>query len=260
VASNRGLCKTVVDGTVVPDMVTLSRKFSLNGTVHFQIKNREVGSKSMMDVVEENGVVHTMNVNDIDQKKMCLCDTETIHVARVVSSFEWIFGGAPQDVEWTFDHNDTFYILQSRPITSTFDLESLFGDARRVPSIPKLLATKIPKDEKDGQLNCDQPPQSSQTLWNDIWNALVQLDPPLAFSVSEFDTPATANQQWNTTYNIGEMLPGAVTPLTLSTFCRGLDLGLQDLYFISGGTCWPLRMPHCDRFVTTKVVVVADLS
>ncbi|XP_059162461.1 putative phosphoenolpyruvate synthase [Physella acuta] len=48
--------------------------------------------------------------------------------------------------------------------------------------------------------------------------------------IHEFDSPATCDYQWWTTANISEMLPGAVTPLTLSIFQPALEYSLQVSY------------------------------
>ncbi|XP_035679829.1 prodigiosin synthesizing transferase PigC-like [Branchiostoma floridae] len=43
----------------------------------------------------------------------------------------------------------------------------------------------------------------------------------------EFDTPLVSEKEISTTSNVGEILPGAVTPLTASTVCQALEYGLQ---------------------------------
>ena len=42
----------------------------------------------------------------------------------------------------------------------------------------------------------------------------------------EFDTATASDHEVNTRGNVGEVLPGALTPLTLSTVVKCLDLGL----------------------------------
>ncbi|XP_069758243.1 rifampicin phosphotransferase-like [Narcine bancroftii] len=51
----------------------------------------------------------------------------------------------------------------------------------------------------------------------------------------EFDSSLATNYEWMTTSNIGEMLPGAVTPLTISTFGRAIEYALQEFSIKSGG-------------------------
>lgn len=50
----------------------------------------------------------------------------------------------------------------------------------------------------------------------------------------EFDTATVSDSELMTTANIGEMMPGAVTPLTLSTFVRDLDFAFN-AWFESAG-------------------------
>ncbi|RUS84180.1 hypothetical protein EGW08_008067, partial [Elysia chlorotica] len=45
----------------------------------------------------------------------------------------------------------------------------------------------------------------------------------------EFDSPMTCDVEWMTTSNVSEMMPGAVTPLTLSTFAASIEYSLQML-------------------------------
>ncbi|XP_066290085.1 rifampicin phosphotransferase-like isoform X1 [Branchiostoma lanceolatum] len=45
----------------------------------------------------------------------------------------------------------------------------------------------------------------------------------------EFDAPLSSEKEISTTSNIAEMMPGAVTPLTASTFSRAIEYGLQNI-------------------------------
>ncbi|KAL8583173.1 hypothetical protein ACOMHN_046557 [Nucella lapillus] len=45
--------------------------------------------------------------------------------------------------------------------------------------------------------------------------------------IHEFDSPLAGGYEWLTTGNIGEMMPGAVTPLTLSTFVQAIATSMQ---------------------------------
>ncbi|KAK6982171.1 phosphoenolpyruvate synthase, partial [Biomphalaria glabrata] len=50
----------------------------------------------------------------------------------------------------------------------------------------------------------------------------------------EFDSPSTCDYQWWTTCNIGEMMPGAVTPLTSSNFSKFINRCMQRLTMYMG--------------------------
>ncbi|XP_050396283.1 putative phosphoenolpyruvate synthase [Patella vulgata] len=52
--------------------------------------------------------------------------------------------------------------------------------------------------------------------------------------IHEFDSAFSSDIECVTTGNIGEMMPGAVTPLTLSTFARSIDYALQNFNFGMG--------------------------
>lgn len=51
----------------------------------------------------------------------------------------------------------------------------------------------------------------------------------------EFDSALATDYEWMTTSNIGEMMPGAVTPLTMSIFVRAIEYALQELSMKAGG-------------------------
>ncbi len=55
----------------------------------------------------------------------------------------------------------------------------------------------------------------------------------LVGDLNEFDTPARPTE-WFTLANIGEMIPGAVCPLDLSTIVVGIDHGIQHMLVVCG--------------------------
>lgn len=55
-------------------------------------------------------------------------------------------------------------------------------------------------------------------------------------SINEFDTKIDLSNHLLTTRNIGEMLPGAVTPLTISTSIYSIDWGLRKMINLAGAT------------------------
>ena len=68
----------------------------------------------------------------------------------------------------------------------------------------------------------------------------------------EFDTGCSTDHEVNTRGNVGEVLPGALTPLTLSTVVKCLDLGLAQQagektgpgFYISHTTSWVSVINH----------------
>ena len=52
--------------------------------------------------------------------------------------------------------------------------------------------------------------------------------------INELDTPVPSPANMYTRCNIGEMLPGAATPLTISVFAEAIDYGMRDMYVYNG--------------------------
>ncbi|XP_070544378.1 rifampicin phosphotransferase-like isoform X2 [Ptychodera flava] len=71
--------------------------------------------------------------------------------------------------------------------------------------------------------------------------------------MTEFDSPLAMDHEWVTTANIGEMMPGAITPLTESVFSRSIEKSMQGLQQRFGvlPEYWPvykttlIRHAHC---------------
>ncbi|XP_078066727.1 rifampicin phosphotransferase-like isoform X2 [Mustelus asterias] len=63
----------------------------------------------------------------------------------------------------------------------------------------------------------------------------------------EFDSALSTDYEWMTTSNIGEMMPGAVTPLTASTFARAVEYALQELSMKAGGI--PCFSPYNYKYI-----------
>ncbi|XP_061431945.1 uncharacterized protein LOC133357820 [Lethenteron reissneri] len=65
----------------------------------------------------------------------------------------------------------------------------------------------------------------------------------------EFDTAIASDREVLTTANIGEMMPGAVTPLTLSVFIRAIEFSLQE--FVVAAGLWPRLIPCAHKLMGT---------
>ncbi|XP_059175939.1 uncharacterized phosphotransferase YvkC-like [Physella acuta] len=79
--------------------------------------------------------------------------------------------------------------------------------------------------------------------------------------IHEFDSPATCDYQWWTTANISEMLPGAVTPLTLSTFQTSIEYSLQVLNMHLGGRRKTVRLPKSiPSYCNHLFICLTDIS
>jgi pyruvate, water dikinase len=102
-----GLAKSVVDGTVTPDLYVISRGEPL------QIIKREIRDKGQKVVCNpEEGVRLT---SDDQGTEAALTDDQVLDLARIALTLEAHFKG-PQDIEWCIDRAGSIFILQSRPL------------------------------------------------------------------------------------------------------------------------------------------------
>lgn len=102
-----GLAKSVVDGTVTPDLWVISRDEPL------MILKREIHDKGQKVVcLPEEGV---RLESDAQSLEPALTDDQARHLARIALTLESHFQG-PQDIEWCIDHSGRIWILQSRPL------------------------------------------------------------------------------------------------------------------------------------------------
>lgn len=68
----------------------------------------------------KEGGTETCRIDLEQQKTQTLTEQQILQLARIGRAIEAYFG-CPQDIEWCLDH-DTFYIVQSRPITTLFPI------------------------------------------------------------------------------------------------------------------------------------------
>ncbi len=102
-----GLAKSVVDGSVTPDLWIISRGEALS------ILKKEVRDKSHKVVcLPEEGV---LLVPDAEGPEAALTDGQAQQLARIALTLEEHFQ-APQDIEWCIDRAGRILILQSRPL------------------------------------------------------------------------------------------------------------------------------------------------
>jgi len=102
-----GLAKSVVDGTVTPDLWVIARGEPLT------ILQREIRDKGQKAVcLPEEGV--RMQA-DVQGSEAALTDDQALELARIALVLESHFKG-PQDIEWCIDAAGRIFILQSRPL------------------------------------------------------------------------------------------------------------------------------------------------
>lgn len=103
-----GLAKTVVDGSITPDLYVVSRQEPLT------VLRREIAVKQHKFIcLPEEGVCRV--ISDEEAPVPALQDEQAIALARLAIRLEEHFG-CPQDIEWSIDPAGQIYILQSRPL------------------------------------------------------------------------------------------------------------------------------------------------
>src|SRR6185437_56521 len=104
-----GLGLAVVGGEVTPDDYLVSK-------VTGEIIRETINDKHVEYIAGEEGA-QRVDVDDDRRKKSCLDDDAITALVDMAKHVERHFG-APQDIEWAFDHDGELFVLQSRPVTA----------------------------------------------------------------------------------------------------------------------------------------------
>jgi phosphoenolpyruvate synthase/pyruvate phosphate dikinase len=110
VEANFGTAQSVVDGTAIPDAVTIDRR-SGNVTAH-----RVAEKTTMTAIIPGRCGSRTITVPKELVKARVLDSTEIAALVEVSGRVEALFG-SPQDLEWAIEGN-RLWLLQARPITT----------------------------------------------------------------------------------------------------------------------------------------------
>ena len=119
-----GLGKYAVDGTVSPDLFTVSRQ------APYPIISRRVAPKPVALVCRPDGGVEENILTPDQAQAPCLTDNQVRTLADIALDLEEHFG-APQDIEWTVGEAGNIIILQSRPLRLS---TPAFADAELPPA------------------------------------------------------------------------------------------------------------------------------
>ncbi|WP_336785784.1 phosphoenolpyruvate synthase [Paenibacillus sp. MMO-177] len=84
------------------------------------VVDKRISAKKIAIHAQENGGTVTQEVAPDEQKKQVLAEEQILQLARIGRQIEAYFG-CPQDIEWCLAQ-DTFYIVQSRPITTLYPI------------------------------------------------------------------------------------------------------------------------------------------
>ena len=104
-----GLAKSVVDGTVSPDLFVISKELPR------RILKKDIARKDQKFVCfPEEGVCRMTLVGD-EKNEPALSEEQAVTLAALASELEDHYG-RPQDIEWSIDKDGKVKILQSRPL------------------------------------------------------------------------------------------------------------------------------------------------
>ncbi len=119
-----GLGKSVVDGKKNSQSCTISR---MTGA----LIEKKTGGQNVMVVSAPEGGIKEVAVPGKIKETPCLTDGQIRRLASCASALEDHYG-KPQDIEWAIDHDDTLFILQTRPLR-------LLNAQGPEPSVPRLI-------------------------------------------------------------------------------------------------------------------------
>ncbi|TWM35606.1 hypothetical protein CHCC14821_3496 [Bacillus paralicheniformis] len=106
-----GLGEALVSGLVSADCYKVQ-----NG----QIADKRIAAKELAIYGRAQGGTETKQIDPDQQMSQALTDGQILQLARIGRQIEAHFG-QPQDIEWCLA-DDTFYIVQSRPITTLYPI------------------------------------------------------------------------------------------------------------------------------------------
>ncbi|TQR36247.1 phosphoenolpyruvate synthase [Brevibacillus brevis] len=179
-----GLGEALVSGLVSADCYKVQEA---------EIVDKRIATKKVAIYGRKEGGTETQQIDPDQQKTQTLADEQILQLARIGRQIEAYFG-SPQDIEWCLV-DDTFYIVQSRPITTLYPIPEANDQENHVyvsvghqqmmtdPMKPLglslfLLTTSAPMSKAGGRLFVDvtkmlASPDSRQT----ILDTLGQSDP-----------------------------------------------------------------------------------
>ncbi|WP_339200789.1 phosphoenolpyruvate synthase [Peribacillus sp. FSL P2-0133] len=106
-----GLGEALVSGLVSPDCYKVKEE---------EIVDKMIATKKLAIYGLKEGGTETQRIDPDQQKTQTLTEQQILQLARTGRQIEAYFG-CPQDIEWCLA-DDTFYIVQSRPITTLYPI------------------------------------------------------------------------------------------------------------------------------------------
>ncbi|WDF78022.1 phosphoenolpyruvate synthase [Mucilaginibacter sp. KACC 22773] len=116
-----GLGEALVSGLVNADNYKVSNS---------RIIGKKISAKKLAVVAVKGGGTREQEIEPKSQNRQVLTDRQILRLERIGRKIEEHFGG-PQDIEWCLTNN-TFYIVQSRPITTLYPIPENSEPGNRV--------------------------------------------------------------------------------------------------------------------------------
>ncbi|MGF7029283.1 pyruvate,water dikinase [Paenibacillus mucilaginosus] len=179
-----GLGEALVSGLVSADSYKVRDE---------QIVEKRIAAKKLAVYARKEGGTVTRPIDPDQQKAQTLTEQQILQLARTGRQIEAYFG-CPQDIEWCLAH-DTFYMVQSRPITTLYPIPEANDEENHVyvsvghqqmmtdPLKPLglsfyLLITPAPMRKAGGRLFVDVTSMlASPDSRGNLFNAMEQHDP-----------------------------------------------------------------------------------
>ncbi|MDQ6597666.1 phosphoenolpyruvate synthase [Bacillus salipaludis] len=179
-----GLGEALVSGLVSPDCYKVQEN---------KIVDKMISTKKLAIYGRKEGGTESVPIDPDQQRAQTLTDQQIVQLARIGRQIEAYFG-CPQDIEWCLV-DDTFYIVQSRPVTTLFPIPEANDQENHVfisvghqqmmtdPIKPLglsffLLTTNAPMRKAGGRLFVDIARQlASPASRNMLLNMMGQHDP-----------------------------------------------------------------------------------
>lgn len=116
-----GLGEALVSGLVSPDCYKVRED---------KIVDKRIATKKLAIYGRNEGGIEKRKIDPTLQRNQTLTDQQILQLAQIGRQIEAFFG-FPQDIEWCLA-DDTFYIVQSRPITTLYPIPQAKDQENRV--------------------------------------------------------------------------------------------------------------------------------
>ncbi|QWU45763.1 phosphoenolpyruvate synthase [Bacillus sp. NP247] len=179
-----GLGEALVSGIVCADNYKVKEE---------KIVDKMIATKKLAIYALKEGGTETKQIDPVQQKIQTLSEQQILQLAQIGRQIEAYFG-CPQDIEWCLVEG-TFYIVQSRPITTLYPIpeandqenhvyvsvghQQMMTDAMKPLGLSFfLLTTSAPMRKAGGRLFVDATPKlASPTSRDYLINTLGKSDP-----------------------------------------------------------------------------------